>query len=496
MSFVLPDGVDPVDTSHIRIRAVEAMRKGDWTLAVSAWQVIEAANVLDASDVVEMATALRRLRRFDEANQCLSNGIDRFPESRPLRVAFAWLAVDQRAYETAVTRFVVAEGLYGSDASTQLGLAVALKRRGYVDAANVMLATTVKAYPGNFSVASEYAKLAAEQRKWPEASRRWSAALERFPAHAVGLHGLGQALRELGDFDKAEQVLNGALRRYPNDEWIWSEYSELAVSAGDLRRAIERLQKAREALPKSSIIKNRMGELVQLLAVESPEASCALPTVHAGDAAQQSSELFQLFESLGDNCEFGLVQRHFGCEPLGLLRWTSISPDNLVRALRNRFAGLWHEGNTKLAIHGTEYYLTDTLYGTYMHTFIRSDVDATKLQQQMTRRLQFLVDRLLADLTSGEKIFVYKTKNGEINDAQIDEIFDAIRTLGPNRFLCVRTSPSVDPVVRVSLRQPDLAVGEIASLSPTAFHGEILYEAWQTICRQAIDQLPARTAYA
>lgn len=38
------------------------------------------------------------------------------------------------------------------------------------------------------------------------------------------------------------------------------------------------------------------------------------------------SELVARFESLGDNCEFGLVQRHFGAEPVGVFRFPTPKP--------------------------------------------------------------------------------------------------------------------------------------------------------------------------
>jgi hypothetical protein len=51
------------------------------------------------------------------------------------------------------------------------------------------------------------------------------------------------------------------------------------------------------------------------------------------------------FESIGDNCEFGLVQRMAGAEPLGLLRFSSTPLPLLVRALRARFDGLADPAN-------------------------------------------------------------------------------------------------------------------------------------------------------
>src|SRR5690348_3255112 len=58
------------------------------------------------------------------------------------------------------------------------------------------------------------------------------------------------------------------------------------------------------------------------------------------------NRLMLAFESLGDNCEFGLVQRQAGAEPLGLLRFTGIflpievRLQKLVAALEHRFEGL------------------------------------------------------------------------------------------------------------------------------------------------------------
>ena len=37
--------------------------------------------------------------------------------------------------------------------------------------------------------------------------------------------------------------------------------------------------------------------------------------------------------SLGDNCEFGFVQRNAGFEPSGLLRWAIAKPIDVVRFL-------------------------------------------------------------------------------------------------------------------------------------------------------------------
>ena len=57
-------------------------------------------------------------------------------------------------------------------------------------------------------------------------------------------------------------------------------------------------------------------------------------------AAMSDRELVVHFESLGDNCELGLVQRRAGVEPLGLLRFAGVPLRNLVRGLNARFANI------------------------------------------------------------------------------------------------------------------------------------------------------------
>ena len=67
-----------------------------------------------------------------------------------------------------------------------------------------------------------------------------------------------------------------------------------------------------------------------------PERNMAGYGVHKvteqGDMLEDARAIVTQFESLGGTghgCEFGLFQRHFGAEPLGLLRWADLSPELL-----------------------------------------------------------------------------------------------------------------------------------------------------------------------
>ena len=81
------------------------------------------------------------------------------------------------------------------------------------------------------------------------------------------------------------------------------------------------------------------------------------------------------FESLGENCELGFVQRHFGAEPIGLLRWAGISLDKLRHGLATAFDRVGTEAMTEMHVNPSnqEYFTTDKVYGLNMHTFILRD---------------------------------------------------------------------------------------------------------------------------
>jgi hypothetical protein len=61
-------------------------------------------------------------------------------------------------------------------------------------------------------------------------------------------------------------------------------------------------------------------------------------------------ELMMCFESIGENCEFGLVQRRCGAEPLGLFRFASAPLPKLLAGLEARFEGLSDPDNLEVQL--------------------------------------------------------------------------------------------------------------------------------------------------
>ena len=151
-------------------------------------------------------------------------------------------------------------------------------------------------------------------------------------------------------------------------------------------------------------------------------------------------ELMFDLKSLGDNCEFGVVQRYYGAEPLGLLRFTSTPSKLLIAALNNGFAGVGDPENTTLITHQGDYVSGDKRYHMVMHTFI-PDIgdDRNKRLLSVCRRIRFLREKLLQDLKDAEKIFVYSCRE-VLNESEIRELRSALLRYGDNRLLFVKSA--------------------------------------------------------
>ena len=154
--------------------------------------------------------------------------------------------------------------------------------------------------------------------------------------------------------------------------------------------------------------------------------------------ATTPEDLVTRFESLGLDCEFGTVQRNFGREPLGLLRFAGVVTHKLVDGLMTTFEGLGAPNTTRIflteeprrefKVHEERYYLWYSTAQAPEHT----TSDAVLAEQ--CRRLAFLRRKFLEDLQNGEKIFVL-TRAEVMTQTEALAVFCALQVQGPNTLL-------------------------------------------------------------
>ncbi len=194
------------------------------------------------------------------------------------------------------------------------------------------------------------------------------------------------------------------------------------------------------------------------------------------------------FESLGHNCEFGLVQEHVGADPLGMLRFGSITLEDLLAGLRLGFAGMGDNiivGTWPTADGRLEYMVRDKSYDIGgVHTFQTTD-ETTEAEVRETHgnRLRFMRRRFTHWLRSGQRIFVFQ-RPGQITLSQARPLLTLLRSFGPNALLYVDQSPDL-PCGAVEQLDYGLFHGKLDYMAPASEAGLMDLPSWLSICVNA-----------
>jgi tetratricopeptide (TPR) repeat protein len=386
--------------------------------------------------------------------------------------ALIWQALRQRVPDSA---------------EAVVGLALALCHGNRLAEADDVLAEGMKRFPDVAVIRAQHASVPALRQDWAESARRWETTLRLFPGATLDLLGAAIAFREAGSHDKAEQILRRAIAGEPDRAELYVQGAVNAERAGKWPVAVAYWDSAHKLLPDDPGIRNDRGdarwqsEMRRLECMDDAENADDDDVAHTGAGQAETHDLMLAFEGLGDNCEFGIVQRHFGVDPIGLFRFGSISVQNLLVMLAENFARLGDAEFMKLeAMPSGEYLVQDTRGFYQMHSFVRQDsVDAVMFLKQQVKRVGFLKRKLLEDLASGDKIFVYKATHG-ITDTEINSLHKAMREHGPNWLLVVRRGQET------SLTQPGdgLFVGTLTHLYDNA-NSTIDFMSWKKLLELA-----------
>jgi hypothetical protein len=205
-------------------------------------------------------------------------------------------------------------------------------------------------------------------------------------------------------------------------------------------------------------------------------------------AGMPAAQFIARFESLGDNCEFGIVQRGCGAEPLGLLRFGAPRLHHLVECLQTQFAGFGRPENVKIVLNTTsgEYEALETRYDMNFHTWYKEgDVDQKVLWHKQVQRFGFLVRKLLEDLADGQKILVCKSTERWVPEHEIIALHDALCDFADNTLLWVTLADPDHLPGSVEILRPGLLKGYMLRLWPMQNGPEIDLESWLEVCLNA-----------
>lgn len=207
------------------------------------------------------------------------------------------------------------------------------------------------------------------------------------------------------------------------------------------------------------------------------------------DIRAMIDNMFLLFEGIGNNCEFGIVQRHFRCDPPGLFRNVGfLAPDIMSLIIEKSLDGLFDNGSYEFTLpDGWRDWRLDS-QGFMFHTGIPASVvlgsdEWEKKSAEVLRAHGFLRRVFREELLKADKIFVYRQKQPLPIEA-LQRLHSAIRRHGPGWLLNVVEDPS-KPAGTVE-QIGDGLIRATTSVLSNEDPPNINFEAWEMIVRKAL----------
>lgn len=380
------------------------------------------------------------------------------------------------------------------------GAAVTARALGRLDYAAGVIECALRLFPDDASVIAEAAQIKELRGDWAASVAYWERIVNAKNARVIWLHCYAHDMLMLGRHDEVEALLVDYRARFPHYGGFIGLQGMLAAARQDLDGALAIWSEFRRRFPDDPLGWEHYGrayqakEMARLDGAENGEAS--LPEAIVPEKIEVVEDegaraLLMGFESVGSDCEFGLVQRRYGAEPLGLLRFNAVSYGGLLSAVSQRFDQMGEPAVTELLCQNNgEFILMDRRWGLGMHTFIfKGQTDADALYSKLCKRVAFLKEKLLSDFAEGKKVFVFMSPSLSRDD--LLTLHRALQSLGPVKLLHVRLAAQQDEgfaqgcAGEVKKIDPDLFVGYLARSGRTPGGAwDIAFDAWVDICRQ------------
>ena len=483
------------------------------------------------------------LGRFAEADAILEKGLAAFPRRLRLLELYAFSAHNSGRYPEAIERWENARRAHPDYAMAWCGLAANLRELGRQEQAKPIILDALQRFPNDLIALSEGGRVLDRCEAFAEALECWKRLVARPDVHIEWRCAYIRDLVRLERFKEAKEELESAINRLPGDldlpvlksllAKVWLEqvrhlilqghvdeaeaefklakrsepeardllYTEglIAMSRHDWESALEIWSAYNAKYPDDDRIEDLFSRtlLIVRLARAAEEPNVIGPAIPAEVHIFQDEEVRELmfnFESIGCDCEFGLTQRSYGAEPLGLLRWNNTPTKALMSALAAGFEGMGDPEFTELCTGpSNEHFILDTRWSLAMHTFLRTnEISATVLYPKMCRRVAFLREKFLEDLRSARKILVHRSN--DITLVELDALHESLKSYGPLKLLNVRLSkadsehPLRGAPGSVMTVKPNLFVGFIGR-SGLGADGlwNIAYDDWISVCRGVLD---------
>jgi len=206
--------------------------------------------------------------------------------------------------------------------------------------------------PGALNATMQRARLEMSQRNWSAALKSWDEARALGPDHPGVYTGAAGAMRECGRLAEAEELLLGAIERFPDNEQIAISLATLANVRRDWPSALRRWELIRRKFPHNP--STYVGSLTALSgAGRMEEADALLPAAQAVLDATRASGA-QTLPSLWLELTLAKLRADWPSVRRSVESIIAREPVASQRALLARAQACWHTGEVESAAQAAE----------------------------------------------------------------------------------------------------------------------------------------------
>jgi tetratricopeptide (TPR) repeat protein len=254
----------PKDEALLRSRAdlwLESGKPENVDKALRDFQALSNAHPEDAFLWFQMAQASRMKGDLETARKRLQEAVNRRRDFVEARYQLAAISLSQHQAGDALQQASEILKLRPNDPRARMLHAMAQVGLGNQTLARAELTQLIRDFPRYQEPKLELAFLALSEKKYPEATGLFRKLGEDNPRAIIGLAATSSAEHQ---FQKAIELLNGALQKSPDALMLREQLANTAASAGKYDMAITEFQKLLIKQPTSVGLRVRLGEVYEL----------------------------------------------------------------------------------------------------------------------------------------------------------------------------------------------------------------------------------------
>jgi tetratricopeptide (TPR) repeat protein len=254
----------------------------------------------------------------------------------------------------------------------------------------------------------------------------------------------------LKNFNKGYEIFNNLLSSNSQDLLIRKHYTLNLIITEDLLQVLKIIEKIKinfcEDINLDNFLFETKNKILSIHSIDHQEEDTIFLFNKIYEEKEQKN-IFYNFESIGCDCEFGLVQRNFNCDPISLFRWAGINVKNLVKIVKDNFKDLYYEKYYEIVGNENfEFMCCNTSYDLTIHTGVKNgEISKEKTISNIVKRNIYLSNYFLKETKTNKKIYVYKS-NDIITDEEIEIIYEIMQSLGSNKILFVNKNSNFDSI--------------------------------------------------